>query len=84
VRGIGLIAGIELMEDKATKRGFDPKRGIGTYFMGRAQEHGLIVRALVDTIAICPPLIINEQEIDELVTRFGKALDDTAAFVKAG
>jgi 4-aminobutyrate---pyruvate transaminase len=84
VRGIGLIAGVELMEDKKTKRGFDPKRGIGTYFMGRAQEHGLIVRALVDTMAVCPPLIITESEIDELVKRFGKALDDTAAFVKAG
>ena len=35
-----------------------------------------------DHIGVCPPLIISESEIDELVARFARALDDTAAFVK--
>ncbi len=82
VRGIGLIAGIELVEDKATKRPFDPKAGIGAHFAKRAQEHGLIIRAMGESIGICPPLIITESEIDELVKRVGKALDDTLAFVQ--
>ena len=43
------------------------------------QEHGLIVRALAgDTVAFCPPLIVNESEIDEIWKRFGAALDHAA------
>src|SRR5258707_4570274 len=82
VRGIGLIAGIELVQDKATKQAFDPKAGIGAHLAQRAQEHGLLIRAMGDNIGICPPLIITESEIDDLLTRLGKAFDDTAAFVK--
>jgi 4-aminobutyrate---pyruvate transaminase len=82
VRGIGLIAGLELVRDKATKQSFDPKTGIAPLLAAHAQEHGLIVRALGDTIALCPPLIITETEIDRVLERFGKALDDTAATVR--
>ena len=82
VRGIGLIAGIELVQDKASKQSFDPKAGIGAHLAQRAQEHGLIIRAMGDNIGVCPPLIISDSEIDELLARLGKALDDTLAFVK--
>jgi 4-aminobutyrate---pyruvate transaminase len=82
VRGIGLIAGIELVQDKATKQSFDPKAGIGAYFAQRAQEHGLIIRAMGDNIGVCPPLIISESEIDDLLARLGKAFNDTLAHVK--
>ena len=50
-------------------------------FAARAQEHGLIVRAMGDSIALCPPLIISGDQIDEMLRRFGQALDDTAAAV---
>src|SRR5216684_1999180 len=82
VRGIGLIAGIELVQDKKTKQSFDPKAGIGAHLAQRAQEHGLIIRAMGDNIGVCPPLIISDSEIDELLARFDRALDDTLAFVK--
>ena len=35
----------------------------------------LIVRNMGDTIAVCPPLIISEAEVDELFTKLGRALD---------
>ncbi len=82
VRGVGLIGAAELVKDKASKAAFDPKQGVGATFAARAQEHGLIVRAMGDAIALCPPLVITEQEIDEMLRRFGKALDETAAAVK--
>jgi 4-aminobutyrate--pyruvate transaminase len=82
VRGIGLIGGIELVRDKGTKAPFDPKLGVGATFALRAQEHGLIVRAMGDTVALCPPLIITAAEIDEMMRRYGRALDDTAAAVE--
>jgi len=82
VRGIGLVAGVELVSDKATKKSFEPSDGVGPYFAQQALEHGLIVRAIPgDTITLCPPLIITPDEIDDLLARFGKTLDDTAAWV---
>jgi len=44
----------------------------------RTREHGLIVRNLGDVIAICPPYIVSEAEIDQLVEALGRALDDVA------
>lgn len=81
-RGIGLIGGCELVADKETKRSFDIKKGVGVYCAAQAQEHGLILRSLGDTLAFCPPLIITETEIDELFDRFSRALDETEARVE--
>ncbi|MEQ9608615.1 MAG: aspartate aminotransferase family protein [Kiloniellaceae bacterium] len=81
VRGIGLIAAVELVADKATKAPFDPLGKVGGFFAARAQAHGVIFRNLGDTIACCPPMIITEAEIDAVLAGFRKALDETAAFV---
>jgi 4-aminobutyrate--pyruvate transaminase len=81
-RGVGLIGAVELVADKKTKRPFDLAKGVGIYCMGRSQEHGLIQRAVQDNLAFCPPLIIDEADIDELFDRFEKALDDTEAWVR--
>jgi len=84
VRGLGLIGAIELVADKATKVGFDPARGIGAAVVARAQQHGLILRAMGDAIAFAPPLIITEEEIGEMLSRFARALADvTAEVIKA-
>ena len=82
VRGIGLVAAVELVKDKATKESFDPAGAVGLYLGKQAQKHGLIVRALEDIIAFSPPLIMTGEEIDEMLARFGKALDDTEAWVR--
>ena len=78
-RGVGLMAGIELVADKASKQPFDPSLKVGTYLMMRAREYGLIVRAIGDIVVCAPPLIISEDEIDELGRRFHKALEETEA-----
>ena len=84
VRGVGLIGAVELAEDKRARKPFDPKRGVGAFLVRRAQEHGLILRAMAgDMVAFCPPLIITEVQIQELLTRFSKALDDTTTWLKA-
>jgi 4-aminobutyrate--pyruvate transaminase len=81
-RGVGLIGALELVADKAAKRPFDPSQGIGPYCLSRAESHGLIVRALGDTLAFCPPLIITESQLDEMFDRFAKALEETETWVK--
>jgi 4-aminobutyrate--pyruvate transaminase len=79
VRGTGLIGAVELVKDKATRENFDASHAVGAYCMGRAQQHGLLIRALPgDAVAVCPPLVVKEDEIDMIIERFGKALNDTA------
>jgi len=74
VRGLGLLAGIELVADKETRRPFDPAAGVGATVVAIAQKYGLLTRALGDTIAVCPPLIISEAEIDSLCLRLERTL----------
>lgn len=82
-RGIGLIGAVELVADQASRQSFNPKLKVGAYCAARAQDHGLIVRPLGgDVIAFCPPLIINEAQINEMFDRFALALDDTFTWVR--
>jgi 4-aminobutyrate--pyruvate transaminase len=81
VRGVGLVAAVELVRDKKTKESFDPKLQVGPTVAQRAQDHGLLVRPLADSIAFCPPLIISEAQIGDVLTRFSRALDETQAWV---
>ncbi len=82
VRGVGLIGAIELVKNKKTKESFDPKQYVGAKLSSFAQARGLIIRAMGDHIGVCPPLIIKSDELSELLTRFGKALDDTHGWVR--
>ncbi|HEY0302008.1 MAG TPA: aminotransferase [Rhizomicrobium sp.] len=73
--GVGLIGAIELVADKKTRRNFEPAKQAGATLMNFAQEEGLIVRALLgDRVALCPPLVITEDEIAELFDRLERAL----------
>src|SRR5665213_599126 len=83
VRGVGLVAAIELVRDKASKASFDPQLGVGNMLTADINKHGLIMRQIGDAQAFSPPLVITEAEIDEMLDRFGKALDDTAARLAA-
>ena len=49
----------------------------GFNLVRRAEAHGLILRSMFDSVAFCPPLIIDEAEIHEMFQRFSRALDDT-------
>lgn len=84
VRGVGLIAGVELVADKKTRAFFEERGKVGAYVFGKAHEHGLIVRNIMDTLAFCPPLIITEAEIEKMVDAFERTLGDTARWIAAG
>ncbi|KAA0892885.1 aspartate aminotransferase family protein [Pusillimonas sp. ANT_WB101] len=76
VRGTGLIAAVELVADKATRKPFDPVGKAGALLVERAHEHGLIVRGIQDSIAFCPPLIITEEQVRDMVGRFVDTLEE--------
>jgi 4-aminobutyrate--pyruvate transaminase len=83
-RGVGLIGGVELVKDKKSKTSFDPKQGVGAKVVAFAQEEGLISRAVAgDTIALCPPLVIDGAEVNVMFDALGRALDRAEAWVKA-
>ena len=83
VQGMGLIGAIQLMKSKQPKQAFDPKQAVAAFMAKRAQEHGLVCRPLFgDRVALCPPLIITEDQIDEMFRRFTRALDDTAEMAR--
>ena len=84
VRGVGLIGAVELVADQATKAKFDPPGKVGLYLYNKAHENGLVVRAIQDSICFCPPMIITEPQIDEVIARFAASLDATAAWVEDG
>ena len=81
VRNSGLMAGVEIVADKASKRSFDPSQGVGSQCAVYCQNHGLILRAISDTMSICPPMIITLDELNALFDRLELALDETEVWV---
>jgi len=78
VRGIGLIAAIELVADKS-KREFFPNIGdVGTHCRNYCFGSGLISRAIRDTMVLAPPFIISESEVEEIIAKLKAAIDNTA------
>jgi adenosylmethionine-8-amino-7-oxononanoate aminotransferase len=78
VRGKGLLIGVELVKDRATKEQLDGAQFAGVIEFCR--DHGVIVgrsgggRYYGTTIAICPPLVITRGECDRIVDTLGRAL----------
>jgi 4-aminobutyrate--pyruvate transaminase len=81
-RGVGLIGALEIVQDKATRKTFDATSGVIARLGNAVLENGLITRALRDTMAVCPPLIITEAQIDELFDKLTLALDTTLEFAR--
>lgn len=83
VRGVGLIAAVELVADKASRRPFSKPGQVGSLAMQIAHDHGLIFRAIGDTLALCPPLIVTEDQIREIIARMRLVVTLTVAQIEA-
>ncbi|MCO6188383.1 aspartate aminotransferase family protein [Rhizobium sp. L1K21] len=82
-RGTGLIGALELVADKPTKKLFDKPGAAGAIANKIGHEEGLIFRSIGDTLALCPPLIVTESDVDEIMRRMGNALERLTPAVKA-
>lgn len=67
VRGMGLLAGVEFVSDRKSKRSFAPEVGVGKRIAAACRTRGVIVRALGSTVGISPPLIVTRAHVDTLV-----------------
>jgi len=81
-RGIGMIGAIELVRDKASKASFDAAAGVGLMAAEILQEEGLILRAMADSLALCPPLITTKTEAGEIFDRLEKSLERIHGAIK--
>jgi putrescine aminotransferase len=78
VRGVGLIGAIELVEDRVTRKHFEPVGRVGTLCRDHCFANNLIMRAVRDAIVFSPSLTLSREEIDELVKRAKHCIDLTA------
>jgi adenosylmethionine-8-amino-7-oxononanoate aminotransferase len=91
IRGRGLFVGVEFVEDRASKRPFDPARRLHARVKAAAMDQGLMVYPMGGTIdgargdhaLLAPPFIVTEREVDEIVRRFTHAALEAIAAAKA-
>ena len=83
VSGVGMIGAVELVADKASRKPFDGMK-VGQFCAKAAEDNGLVIRPLGgNRVAVCPPLIIETTHVDELMEKFGAALNLTLDWVTA-
>ena len=90
IRGRGLFRGVELVEDRATKRTFDPALKLHAKVKAAAMEHGMLCYPMGGTIdgergdhvLLAPPFIATRAELDEIVARLAAAIDSGTASLK--
>jgi putrescine aminotransferase len=74
VRGLGLMCGVEFVEDKATKKPFPPARKTGVRVQQECARRGLVSRIKDDIYMLAPPFIVTDAEIDRMVNILGEAI----------
>ncbi len=87
IRGRGLFRAIELVEDRASKRPFAASRKINAAIKREAMARGLMVYPMGGTIdgvngdhvLVAPPFIVDETDIERIVSRLGDAVDAAVA-----
>lgn len=84
VRGVGMIAAIELVLDKDARTAFDKPGQLGAMANKSAEQNGIISRNMGDALAFCPPLIVENSDIDFMVDMTRMSLDEVHSSVKQG
>jgi len=74
IRGLGLMCGIEFVEDRATKKPFPPARKMGARVQQECNRRGLVSRIKDDIYMLAPPFVVTDAEIDRMVNILGEAI----------
>ena len=81
VRMKSLIGAVELVEDKSSRKMFEDTGSVGTICRDYCIQNGLVMRAVRDGMIFCPPLIFTNENVDELVDKLKKSLDQTHSHI---
>ncbi|HEU4327031.1 MAG TPA: aspartate aminotransferase family protein [Roseiflexaceae bacterium] len=79
VRGLGLMAAVELVEDKESRAAYPASALIGPKVAKGMMKRGLFTRIVGDTICLAPPLVSTEAQIDQIVQAVGEAVTEATA-----
>lgn len=76
-RGMGFLGALELVKNKETKEKFDDAGTAGATCRDACLKNGLVMRAVGDSMILCPPLIISREQIDEFYNKALASLDES-------
>lgn len=84
VRGVGMLAAVEFVADRATKRRFDPALKVGARLSAAARKRGLITRAMPhgDILGFAPPLVLTSMDAGQIVAITRDAVDEVTQQLK--
>ncbi|MDZ4277814.1 MAG: aspartate aminotransferase family protein [Dehalococcoidia bacterium] len=67
VRGLGLIAAVELVADTSTREAFDPAQKVGPRMLREMRSRGVITRVKGDSVLLAPPFVTEPEQIDRIL-----------------
>jgi adenosylmethionine-8-amino-7-oxononanoate aminotransferase len=82
VRGLGLMAAVEVVADKSSRAPFAPTQGVGPKLALALRERGVVTRVKGESILFAPPLVLTEDQIDTIVNVSAEEIDATMAEVR--
>jgi len=75
VRGLGMLAAVEIVGNKETKQLFPPEAKLMQRLGDAVLERGLHTRLVADTICLAPPLVTTDEQIDRIVAIVAEAIE---------
>ena len=82
-RGVGMLAGVELVRDKADRSRWDDRSTAGSMTRDACMRNGIVSRAVGDTMVMAPPLVTELQDIDLMIERLGQSIDEAYQGLRA-
>jgi adenosylmethionine-8-amino-7-oxononanoate aminotransferase len=82
VRGLGLMAGVEIMADVEKRKPFSFELGVGGRIVAAARERGLVSRNLADNYLLAPPLVIAPEQVDRIVEILRESIREVVAWAR--
>jgi adenosylmethionine-8-amino-7-oxononanoate aminotransferase len=74
VRGLGLMAAVEIVADSGAKQHYPNEAGIGQKLLSDMMARGLFTRVRGDVICLAPPLVVTDEQIDRIVDIVGQSI----------
>jgi putrescine aminotransferase len=78
VRGIGLLAAVELVANREKRRHFPREKNVGIICRDHCFKNGLVMRAIRDTMVLAPAFVITEEEVEKVLAKAKLCIDLTA------
>ena len=82
VRGLGFIAGVELMQDVEKRKPFPVELNVGGRMVNACRDRGLISRNLADSYLLAPPLCTTPEQVDKIVEIVRESAIETVAWAR--